>query len=199
MAANERPEPGGDASNQDVDVLIAKNVRRWRERLGLSQQQVMEHMIASGYDWNRNTVSSIELQRRKVTVAEVVSLAELFHLSIEELLSARADDELQADVRELVKRMHDVRALAESVLAHYVRIKDKYGDDDETLAFVPPAYAQGQSLSVTPAVIVDSLGGLTTPFKELIFSLQNNYLAGPSRVAVDYARVPPEQDPTIPF
>jgi transcriptional regulator with XRE-family HTH domain len=56
--------------------LIAANIRAYRARRGMSQDEVTEKMRAQGYrTWSANTVGRVERGRRECLAPEILGLA----------------------------------------------------------------------------------------------------------------------------
>lgn len=83
---------------QTYDQILARNLRAARARLGpLGQESVATRMRALGHtSWLRQTVSSAEKGRRRLSAAEVFALALVLETSVSALLTATADDEAVA-------------------------------------------------------------------------------------------------------
>lgn len=83
---------------QTYDQILARNLRAARARLGpLGQESVATRMRALGHaSWLRQTVSSAEKGRRRLSAAEVFALALTLETSVSALLTATADDEAVA-------------------------------------------------------------------------------------------------------
>jgi hypothetical protein len=83
---------------QTYDQILARNLRAARARLGpLGQESVATRMRALGHtSWLRQTVSSAEKGRRRLSAAEVFALALVLETSVSALLTATPDDEAVA-------------------------------------------------------------------------------------------------------
>ena len=67
---------------------FAKNVRKFRERLGWSQVQLAERLTkATGDDWPQPRVSEIESGRYNRTIRSLDAFAQVFRVDVSELLS----------------------------------------------------------------------------------------------------------------
>lgn len=74
-------------------AILAANIRAARTRKGLGQESVAARMRALGHDaWIRQTVSSTEKARRRVTAEEIFALAWALETSISALMAATSDD-----------------------------------------------------------------------------------------------------------
>ena len=86
-------------------IEIAERIRAAREQAGLSQGQVAKILSLQ-----RPAVSEIEAGRRRVSAEELATLAELFDVSVEWLVSgaaAVADPKVELAARELSKLKND--------------------------------------------------------------------------------------------
>lgn len=77
-----------DATSDDTDAVLARNLRTEREYLGLSQEEVSAVLGIP-----RPAVSAIENGRRKVSSAELARLAVLFGTSSDRLMGAEPAEE----------------------------------------------------------------------------------------------------------
>jgi hypothetical protein len=77
------------------DEILARNIRSARARLGpLGQESLARRMRALGYSsWLRQTVSSTEKGKRRVSAEEIFGLALALQTTISGLMTALGDDE----------------------------------------------------------------------------------------------------------
>jgi transcriptional regulator with XRE-family HTH domain len=68
-------------SPEEIDILIAANVRAARARLRLRREDSADLM-----GWSRPTVSALEAGTRWITLADTVALCEALKLDLAELL-----------------------------------------------------------------------------------------------------------------
>jgi transcriptional regulator with XRE-family HTH domain len=74
-------------------MVIARNLRAARSRLGIEQEEVARRMRVQGYEtWLRQTVSSIEKNKRRPLAEEIAALAAALETSIPQLMTPTADD-----------------------------------------------------------------------------------------------------------
>jgi transcriptional regulator with XRE-family HTH domain len=66
---------------EELDQLIAGNVRAARARLKLRQEDLAEDI-----GWSRPTVGSVEAGTRRITVADAVALCQALKIGLHELL-----------------------------------------------------------------------------------------------------------------
>jgi transcriptional regulator with XRE-family HTH domain len=78
-------------SPEEIDALIAANVRAARARLRLRQEDLADLM-----GWSRPTVSALEAGTRRITLADTVALCEALKLDLAELLRGAPDEVLQS-------------------------------------------------------------------------------------------------------
>lgn len=79
-------EPAPAALVASPGEILAGNVRRARRGRDLSQEAVAERMALHGHGWVRATVSAVERGERRVTVAELLSLALVVGVVVPDLL-----------------------------------------------------------------------------------------------------------------
>lgn len=75
---------------EEIDALIAGNVRAARARLKLRQED-----LADDIGWSRPTVSSVEAGSRRITVADAVALCRALQIDMRQLLAGVELDTLQ--------------------------------------------------------------------------------------------------------
>jgi transcriptional regulator with XRE-family HTH domain len=68
--------------------LIGSQVRRWRTKKGWSQELLATKLQLRGWNISRDSVASLESQRRRVSDCEVMFLARVLGVGIEELFPA---------------------------------------------------------------------------------------------------------------
>lgn len=112
-----------------VDRTVASNIRRLRERAGLSQGELAAQMASNPEfaSWNASTVSKVELietgaNQRRVLIAEAVALAEILGVPVNDLTTPFIDgSELYqravATGEQLADLLAQLSANASSVLA----------------------------------------------------------------------------------
>lgn len=65
---------------------VGENVKTLRKALGLIQADLAAEMEALGFGWVRQTVAETEAGRRDITIAELVSLAQIFDVPLARLV-----------------------------------------------------------------------------------------------------------------
>lgn len=81
-------------------------MRRVRQRLGWSQQEVAERMKPFGYNWRQSTIGKIEAAQRPLRLNELADLALMFEIPLRDLLGYDAPsewDDLDAAEREITE------------------------------------------------------------------------------------------------
>ena len=78
-------------SPEEIDALIAANVRAARARLRLQQEDLADLM-----GWSRPTVSALEAGTRRITLADTVALCDALKLDLAELLRGAPNEVLQS-------------------------------------------------------------------------------------------------------
>ena len=66
------------------DMDIGKNLQMIRKRAGLTQEQVVAKMQLRGLNISKSTFAKIETNRMNVKVSELVCLAHIYGVNIEE-------------------------------------------------------------------------------------------------------------------
>ena len=64
------------------DINIGTNIRKLRNSLELSQEQVVTHLQLNGIDISRSIYSQIECGTYNIRVSELLALAKLFNVDI---------------------------------------------------------------------------------------------------------------------
>ena len=73
--------------NVYVEKQIGKNIRRIRERAGMTQEILAAKLQLRGCDITRSAVAKIEVGQRHLYVDELILLKEIFGVSYDEILS----------------------------------------------------------------------------------------------------------------
>lgn len=71
--------------------LIGQNVVLLRKRMGINQDTLLSRLQVRGIDISQTTLSDIEGQKRKVTDKEIVALAEILKVPLEELFHPKPE------------------------------------------------------------------------------------------------------------
>ncbi len=71
--------------NATVERKIGSNIRRLRERAGLTQEQVAARLQTKGCDITRSAVAKIEVGQRHLYPDEIVLLKEILSADYEEI------------------------------------------------------------------------------------------------------------------
>jgi len=82
--------------------MVGPQVRRLRNKRGLSQSKFAELLQRKGWDISRDTVAKIEDQRRWISDFEAIFIADALKISLTELFSVR--DRL-GKAKELIQRL----------------------------------------------------------------------------------------------
>jgi len=70
-----------------VEKRIGKNIRTFRERIGITQELLATKLQLRGCDLTRSAVAKIEVGQRHLYIDEVILIKEILDVSYEELLS----------------------------------------------------------------------------------------------------------------
>ena len=68
-----------------TENLIGQNIVLLRKRMGINQDTLLSRLQVRGIDISQTSLSAIEGQKRKVTDKEMVALADILKVSLEEL------------------------------------------------------------------------------------------------------------------
>ena len=91
MTGEARTGSIGAVKPEELDELIAGNVRARRARLRMTQEELADEM-----GWTRSMVTSLESKARRVTVADAWALCQALNISLAELLDGAPVDVFQA-------------------------------------------------------------------------------------------------------
>lgn len=69
-----------------LNNLCGKQVARFRMELGISQRELADKLQLIGMDIDKNAIQRIECGKRFVTNIEIVALAKVFEVALEDLL-----------------------------------------------------------------------------------------------------------------
>lgn len=74
--------------NNHSNNMCGKNVRRLRNKgsSGLSQREVAERLTWAGVELNKNAIQRIESGQRFVTDIELIAMAKVFGVTVDELI-----------------------------------------------------------------------------------------------------------------
>jgi transcriptional regulator with XRE-family HTH domain len=72
---------------EELDVLVAANIRAARARLDIRQEDVADEM-----GWSRTTMSTVEAGTRRLSLADAVGLCRVLQIGLRELLQGAPDD-----------------------------------------------------------------------------------------------------------
>lgn len=70
-----------------LNNICGKNVARLRKNIKISQRELADRMQLVGIDLDKNAVQRIECGKRFVTDIEIVALAKVFGVTLDNLLS----------------------------------------------------------------------------------------------------------------
>jgi transcriptional regulator with XRE-family HTH domain len=122
----------------DTERTIGRNMRRIREKLELTQQEVAERMLKSGFRFHQTQIAKMERGERPIRVNEWIAIARALGVSID-ALTARGpatDDRLfeakliyermriMAD--DLGRQLHEVGVQYEQVMTEFLLARQYY-------------------------------------------------------------------------
>ena len=71
--------------------VCGKNVAHFRAQLGISQRALADRLQLIGIDMDKNAIQRIECGKRFVTDIELLAFAQVFHVTLDALLSTGSD------------------------------------------------------------------------------------------------------------
>ena len=72
--------------NQEFERYVGQKIRYWRDKRGLTQEQLSAQMQVNGCDMTRSALAKIEVGQRHIYLDELKLLKSLLNLSYEDLL-----------------------------------------------------------------------------------------------------------------
>ncbi|MCJ1682332.1 helix-turn-helix transcriptional regulator [Rathayibacter sp. VKM Ac-2928] len=100
----------GENFNAMVDQSVARNVKRARDRAGLSQADVARLMTEAGVAGvHQTTIARIEGEQRTLRLAEALVLARILEYRVEDLVESTETARLHDSRRSLEDAVHQVR------------------------------------------------------------------------------------------
>lgn len=76
-----------------IDDVFGENLKKYRERKGLTQEALNNEMVKRGFEFHPTTIYRIEKGRRRVLIGEAVTLAEVLDVPLDQLTSPGEDSE----------------------------------------------------------------------------------------------------------
>ncbi|MBO4692916.1 MAG: helix-turn-helix transcriptional regulator [Clostridia bacterium] len=73
-------------SKDGLNNICGKNIASFRIKLKISQRELADRMQLVGIDIDKNAIQRIECGKRFVTDIEVIAFAEVFGVTLDELL-----------------------------------------------------------------------------------------------------------------
>ena len=73
--------------NKEFELNLGHNIRRLREKRGLTQEQLSAQLQTHGCDITRSALAKMEVGQRHIYPDELKLLKEILHISYDELLS----------------------------------------------------------------------------------------------------------------
>lgn len=75
--------------NSEIEKKIGKNIKRLRERAGLTQEQVAAKLQVGGCDVTRSAVAKIEVGQRHLYPDEIILLKSILDVTYEEIFDLK--------------------------------------------------------------------------------------------------------------
>ena len=76
-------------TKEGLNNICGKKIAELRGELGISQRELADRMQLVGIDIDKNAIQRIECGKRFVTDIELKAFAEIFKVSLDELVSAQ--------------------------------------------------------------------------------------------------------------
>ena len=73
--------------NTNIEKKIGNNIRTFREKAGLTQEQLSAKLQVSGCDITRSALAKIEVGQRHLYPDEIILLKEILNCSYEQILN----------------------------------------------------------------------------------------------------------------
>lgn len=73
--------------NKEYEKIVGNNIRKLREKAGLTQEQLSARLQVSGCDITRSAVAKIEVGQRHIYVDEIKLLKEILCVEYSDILS----------------------------------------------------------------------------------------------------------------
>lgn len=108
-------------SEPDIDRNVAANLRQFRERGGVSQDELAQRMSERGFGFTQATIWKIERGQRPVKISEAVALGEsLGMISWTHLTEEPALTRHLADLQDANRRAHEAYNETKAAAARYL-------------------------------------------------------------------------------
>ena len=78
---------GDVVMNKEYEKIVGNNIRKLREKAGLTQEQLSARLQVSGCDITRSAVAKIEVGQRHLYVDEIKLLKEILCVEYSDILS----------------------------------------------------------------------------------------------------------------
>lgn len=73
--------------NVEIEKRIGKNLRRLRERAGLTQEMTAAQLQVRGCDITRSAIAKMEVGQRHIYPDEIIFLKEVLHAAYDEIFA----------------------------------------------------------------------------------------------------------------
>lgn len=105
----------------NIDQNVATNVREFRERSGLSQEELAQRMSERGFGFSQATVWKIESGQRTVKISEAVALSDVLDLRWMDLTAEPDVSRHQAALAAANRRAHQAYAALKETATAFLR------------------------------------------------------------------------------
>ena len=66
------------------DISIGKNLKKYRQAIGLTQNEVASRLQVIGLDVHQKIISEMELGKYSIRVSVLLALAKLYHVQVQD-------------------------------------------------------------------------------------------------------------------
>ncbi len=78
--------------NQQIEKAVGRNIRKLRERCGMTQELLATRLQLAGCDITRSAVAKIEVGQRHLYPDEIIRIKEILHVSYEEIFDMDTEE-----------------------------------------------------------------------------------------------------------
>lgn len=78
--------------NAKIETQIGYNIRKLREKAGLTQEQLSANLQLQGCDITRSAVAKIEVGQRHIYPDEIMLIKEILHVTYDDIFAVTLDE-----------------------------------------------------------------------------------------------------------
>lgn len=129
-----------------IESTFSTNLRKVREALRISQEQLAKDMSERGYSWQQATVYKVETGKRQVQLGEAKALADILEVSVATMMEPESQ---AAETARLVNAFADAKAARFEFMSAYTKWKFAC-DDLQGMLGIPAGDAFTEAARVKP-------------------------------------------------